>query len=199
MIAVDRKAVFENVNKNNKNMTLSFSQKFPDKSPTFFVEKIWRSILCSNLAEIDLYKSYLSSHTKKFSSSWIEKNSTISQNCTPKIHTIREDKKDRWKVGNKIHFAINNRTKNRFQFAPILKVKSIQKIEIKYLSITKEPIDLKPIIWIDGYLKYDPATGIDNGMLEFARNDGFDSIKHFFEYFSENFTGKIIHWTDLVY
>ncbi|OXA76380.1 hypothetical protein B0A58_07345 [Flavobacterium branchiophilum NBRC 15030 = ATCC 35035] len=47
-----------------------------------------------------------------------------------KIHTIREDKNDRWKVGNKIDFFINARQKNMFRFAPVLPVVNTQKIEI---------------------------------------------------------------------
>src|SRR5699024_2081987 len=49
----------------------------------------------------------------------------------PKIHTIRHDEKDRWKPGMKIHPIINNRTKNRFQFAPVVECQSVQKIKIK--------------------------------------------------------------------
>jgi hypothetical protein len=30
-------------------------------------------------------------------------------------------------------------------------------------------------------------------------NDGFDSVDDFFEWFNEDFAGKIIHWTDLKY
>jgi hypothetical protein len=32
-----------------------------------------------------------------------------------------------------------------------------------------------------------------------ARNDGFATVKDFFEWFSEDYTGKIIHWTELRY
>lgn len=32
-----------------------------------------------------------------------------------------------------------------------------------------------------------------------AKNDGFSGVKEFFEWFSEDFKGKIIHWTDLKY
>jgi hypothetical protein len=37
-------------------------------------------------------------------------------------------------------------------------------------------------------------------MLEvIARHDGFDSVNDFLDWFSEDFTGKLIHWTDLKY
>ena len=32
-----------------------------------------------------------------------------------------------------------------------------------------------------------------------AKNDGFDTVDAFFAYFTQDFDGKIIHWTDFVY
>jgi hypothetical protein len=32
-----------------------------------------------------------------------------------------------------------------------------------------------------------------------ARKDGFDTLEDFLDWFSEDFTGKLIHWTDLKY
>lgn len=173
-------------------MTLAFSTKFPDGTPTYFINKIWNEIKMPQE-----YHDYLQRYDEKFIGGWF--NSIEANSLPSKIHTIRRDKTNRWREGMDIHFVINNRTKDRFQFAPILKVKKIQTIEIQYLSLTKKPIDLKPIIWIDGYLFYDPATGIDKGIERLAINDGFDSVDKFFEWFSESFKGKIIHWTDSAY
>ena len=146
-------------NSNRKIMTLSFSQKFPDKSPTLFVEKILSG---------------------------------------SKIHTIRKDEKDRWKVGTNIHFVINNRTKNRFQFAPILPVKSIQKFRVSW-------DDGIVHIYIDDILFY-TNIGLHSRFIEFhkqmqkfAENDGFSDIKSFLSWFNDDFDGKIIHWTDSYY
>ena len=36
-------------------------------------------------------------------------------------------------------------------------------------------------------------------LYKLAINDGFDSIEKFFEWFNKDFTGKIIHWTNLKY
>lgn len=105
----------------------------------------------------------------------------------PKIHTIRLDPHDRWRPGVKIHFVINNRTKNRFQFAPVLECVSVQKIEIKWRSL------IEPAIWIDGHLLDDDEK------TELAENDGFPSFSEFMNFFNQDFTGKIIHWTDLKY
>ena len=168
-------------------MNLAFSTKFTDGSPTYFIEKI-------NSGIIEMDKGYKNEvwekerlYSERFGFNLIE----LDVTDYAKIHTIRRDSKDRWKEGNKIHFIINNRTKDRFQFAPLLTVEKIQKFELKYLSIAREPIDLKPMIWIDGYLFYDPATGIDKGIEQFAKNDGFDSVEKFFEWFSEDFTVRL--------
>lgn len=32
-----------------------------------------------------------------------------------------------------------------------------------------------------------------------ALNDGFESVKQFFQWFNEPFVGKLIHWTDSKY
>jgi hypothetical protein len=92
-----------------------------------------------------------------------------------------------------IHFVIKNRTPQRYQFAPVLKVRAIQKIEIEWI------VGTKPVVVIDGAHFYNPIVGIDHGMLHLAINDGFDSIEHFFQYFRTDFTGIIIHWTDAFY
>lgn len=168
-------------------MTLSFTTEINGK-PTYFVEKIWEAIMQKgiqvNLNEFAEYgKKYLSEGYK------------LKTN-KPKIHTIRRDLKNRWKVGNKIHFVINNRTKDRQQFAPIMKVKSIQKIKIEWIPHVNmyhgEEKDL-PIIHIDGVKleRYD--------FYKLFENDGFEGYKDFFEWFNEDFEGIIIHWTDFKY
>lgn len=166
-------------------MILPFSTQINGK-PSYFVERIHSGILENKLSEIDgiyLEKSDISK----------------SISITPKIHTIREDKKNRWKIGTMIHFFINVRQKNMFMFAPVLSVVSTQKFEIIYL----ENRDLKKTqVWLDDvfclYYRYGDRV-IDKGLLEFAQNDGFDTIESFFEYFNKDFTGKLIHWTDKRY
>lgn len=158
-------------------MVLSFSTKI-DGKPSFFVEKIIKKMIVEReLADILLSKSSYS----------IDDDAILK--CYPKIHTIRTDKKDRWKVGNKIHFVINNRTKNRLQFAPVIPVKFIQEIEITYWMGCGD----YPAVTIDG-------QSLKNREVEIlAQNDGFDSVEDFFKYFDSDFTGKIIHWTDYSY
>lgn len=121
-------------------------------------------------------------------------------NLHPKFHTIRPDPHNRWRPGTKIHFVINNRTKDRFQFAPVIEVKSVQEIEItRHGPLAEIPMTMK-------YHRVGMKVVIDGGlvdgyeMLEFlALNDGFNSVEDFLKYFNYDFSGKIIHWTDLKY
>ncbi len=169
-------------------MTLGFKTHI-DGKPTFFIDKIWWSFP----EEIRTYENweYKIHVAKKFTA-------TMSQKMTgfPKIHTIREDKHDRWKVGMNIHFVINNRTKDRFQFAPVIPVTEIQTIKIDHQNDSEYPIihiDSKRYCPIENHFDY--FVKLD----ELSQNDGFDTIKQFLDYFKEDFEGKIIHWTDFKY
>lgn len=165
-------------------MNLAFSQKI-NGTKTYFPEKI--------LASLELSEDEQKAANDKL----INRKdlcASVYLNCHPKIHTIRVDEKDRWKKGNLIHFIINNRTKNRFQFAPLRKVISVQKITISVrhlqMSITNENY---PLVIIDGnQLNYFEVQRL-------AFNDGFLSIQDFCDYFKEDFNGKIIHWTNFRY
>ncbi|RWX00938.1 hypothetical protein [Flavobacterium cerinum] len=167
-------------------MTLAFSTQLSGK-PTYFVEKI-----CKSLREhcLSLRPTAMATEIIHLS---------IYHKCKPKNHTIRVDKKDRWKVGTLIHFVINNRTKNRIQFASVVSVESIQKIDIHYIPLTRPLGEFRPCVKIDNKLIFG-MDGYDDGtMTALAHNDGFDSIEDFFAYFNTDFKGKIIHWTDLKY
>jgi hypothetical protein len=158
-------------------MILGFSTQINGK-PTYFVEKIQRALTDTDFFDTPELVPY-------------EFNFEYFKDCTPKLHTIRDDKNDRWKVGNKIDFFINCRQKNMFRFAPVLPVVSVQKIEIVYDKIFGK--NLYPDVLIDN-VKLHP-----NKLDELAQNDGFDTIQDFFAYFDKDFTGKIIHWTNLKY
>jgi len=136
--------------------------------PTYFIDKILSGISDTGKVRID------------------ETVSISNYNImTPKVHTLREDRRSRWEVGSKIHFY---RSIDDFHFAPVLKVESIQRIEIK-----RRFAGMGYSVIIDGRLiNYQEE-------LLLAVNDGFDSRKDFFEYFSDDFEGKIIHWTRLKY
>lgn len=159
-------------------MILPFSTQINSK-PTYFVEKIHSGLLQNDLLQgFDLGSDHNFDLDKLCS-------------CEPKLHTIREDKTNRWKAGNKIDFFINCRQPNMFRFAPVLPVVSVQKIEILYDKAFGKSI--QPDVIIDG-VRLHPMK-----LDELAQNDGFDTVEDFFAYFNEDFTGKLIHWTDKRY
>lgn len=181
-------------------MILSFSTQIDGKQ-TEFVSKIWAGI-----------NSQFSTHEKgkqvfNYPKEYLECNllgylSWYQQN--PKIHTIREDKNNRWQPGTKIDFFINARQKNMFRFAPVLPVVSTQKIEITYYDESNPTFtgDLSKIA--KGYYN-EVEVVIDNNKLtvkeieSLSLNDGFDSVNDFFAYFDKDFSGKLIHWTNQQY
>lgn len=180
-------------------MILPFSTKLNDK-PTYFVEKILTGLLHSGLvAEPDfdsICPSWVIVRTNDIKYR-IDFDHTIIHK--PKLHTIREDKNNRWKVGNRIDFYINARQKNMYRFAPYLPVVRVQNIEIKYVPFGNNKQAARPFVKVDGRLIYDVGQTLWSQMKEFAENDGFDSVNDFFAYFNNDYTGKIIHWTDMKY
>jgi hypothetical protein len=174
-------------------MTLSFQTKWPERmgelagQPNFFIQKIWQGLAIQE----ELYEKYDYEYLQKFGDSW----DYIINDLHPKLHTIRKDSSNRWKPGMDIHFVINNRTKNRFQFAPVIPCVSIQKIEIWHESGWKH-------VFIDGCLIYEENEVFHTqreAMNTLALNDGFPSVEAFFAYFNQNFKGELRHWTDLKY
>lgn len=168
-------------------MTLGFMQSWPKgmamkDDRTYFIEKInlglWNQGLIKRIEYIDSLEEYRS----KFGDNWDWK-----PRLHPKLHTIRKDQNDRWRPGMDIHFVINGRTKDRFQFAPVVKCTIVQRIEVKHAFPHR-------YVFID-----DRYIASWKELDALARNDGFDSIEDFFRYFNEDFKGKLIHWTNLKY
>lgn len=179
-------------------MILPFSTQLNAK-PTYFVEKIHKAFRLKELnmkAAIDPQIHYTPDY-----------NFFVKDKCHHKIHTIREDKKDRWKPGIMIDFFINCRQKNMFRFAPRVLVVSVQEIFMTERGNELEITISKVGSYIGGddfYLYHDAKT-------QLALNDGFDTLQDFNFYFlqriDENykqtgnrwFKGKIIHWTNFKY
>jgi len=164
-------------------MILGFTTQINGK-PTYFVEKIHSGLLQNDLLQgFDLGSDHDFDLDKLCS-------------CEPKLHTIRDDEKDRWHAEMMIDFFINVRTKKMFRFAPKIPVVSTQKVLMTYYhsNIIQISIDERELF---SYTE----------RLEFALNDGFDSWEDFFNYFypkikaapKEVYTPKLIHWTDLRY
>lgn len=170
-------------------MTLSFSTHIKNE-PTYFVEKIINSL------DVDQFERLVTTNIQN-GAYQSPKYRNIANGFPAKIHTIREDKPDRWRAGNKIHCVLFNRTKDRFQFVPTMKCLSVQPIRILW-------IDETPVVYLleseeIGFMPF-AYEGYNEAALEvIAKNDGFDSVEAFFNWFSEDFEGKIIHWTDFKY
>lgn len=170
-------------------MILPFSTQL-NGNPSYFVEKIWEGLLRTVFKEDKEYIAHLNAHEEQFGKHWDFLPDEADRMTNPKLHTIREDKNDRWKPGTKIDFFINFRQKNMFRFAPVLPVVSVQKVEI---IVDKFEFMNDYQIKVDGKL-----LTIDE-KVQLALYDGFENLLHFFMYFNEDFTGKLIHWTDLKY
>lgn len=111
-----------------------------------------------------------------------------------KIHTIREDKKNRWSNAyivrptmiKRIHMATGVRTKNYKCFKDTFFHLGSQHIAIRH---EKD----KTIVSIDN--KIVPNSIV----LLLSLNDGFKTMDDFFAWFNKDFSGKIIHWTPFRY
>lgn len=112
-----------------------------------------------------------------------------------KFHTLRHDPTDRWKKGKTIHFATGIRTKHYQQFK-LGVCTGTQRVFMTYAY--NDIIEIS----IDGRQLHD-----HNEIMAFAKNDGFDTWREFFEWFypliekapNQELHLKLIHWTDLRY
>lgn len=160
---------------------------------TYFIEKINLGLLQNEKIKRIDYVDSLEEYRSKFNCNW-----DIKPDLTSKIHTIRRDENNRWKAGMNIHFVVNGRTKDKFQFAPVVKCVSVQEIEIKEMIMTANNC----IKLDDGRVftvRIDSNYMSNFRIIQLAMNDGFESVEDFFKYFNEDFKGKLIHWTNLKY
>lgn len=186
-------------------MILPFSTQLNGK-PTYFVEKILNSLIIE--AEIkgfedEYFGQLVSQYIEPFLkiSNYLDYKELIEKASTlnPKIHTLRGDEKNRWTKGKNIDFFINCRQKNMFRFAPTIPVVSVQKVEITLMHWARFGIRYETKQGKVFTIKVDDNYLNDSMFEEFAQNDGFDTVEEFFQYFNEDFEGKIIHWTDKRY
>jgi hypothetical protein len=169
-------------------MILSFSTKFPNGKPTYFIDKIW-CFIAMQIPEIAAFTlaDYSYKYVGKFGQQW---DKMKYHKLQPKLHTIRKDEHNRWKAGMNIHMVVFPRSKKMFQFAPILECKSVQRICINhtYSVYFPEINESLTAIWIDRR-----QLSKISEYEALAKNDGFDSVDDFFDWFNADFTGKIIH------
>lgn len=173
-------------------MIIPFSTKFKDGTPTYFIKKIWESLALKNDFCSAEYRTFKETYNSLFKSYW-DGFGTCSVN--PKHHTIREDIHDRWHAGRLIHPVVFNRSKNQFQFAPTMTCISTQKIEIKHDNSWCNKVS----VIIDGKILNASDKEQFKIIEVIAINDGFRYVSDFFAWFDHDFTGKIIHWTNLKY
>lgn len=123
-------------------------------------------------------------------------------NYTPKLHTIRRDKEDVLHPGLEVELVFRSKGREHMKFGALTKIESTQNFIVKYLrkrgetkaQIFVDGVLIGETIWVHCQLKNCSST-----LEALIRNDGFDSVNSFFEWFSEDFSGKIIHWTGLKY
>ncbi|MEX0274289.1 MAG: hypothetical protein AB3N16_07925 [Flavobacteriaceae bacterium] len=189
---------------------------------TYFVEMVWSSIDEQLLDEFFWDNHHISFHNREeiwrlfeavdYKIDW-DAYDCLVRDDEGKIHTIRfmtPERAAQWaKKDREIHFYINNRTPRAFRFAPLIKRKGFQKIEIEH-SLSNPPIVRVKIegkqLWTGN--PYDKFMSGSFPMVDLAINDGFEAIEDFFAYFRPERIAKaqkagkdpyIIHWTGKLY
>lgn len=101
-----------------------------------------------------------------------------------KVHTIRADRSNRWKVGMKIHFWLGNQRNTRGKIKPyqfgLGEVSDLQRIEIDSRH--------------DRVIIEDYAYSTIDALNDIAVNDGFDSWQDMKLFFHNSFEGWLIIW-----
>ncbi|MDR6196175.1 hypothetical protein [Siphonobacter sp. SORGH_AS_0500] len=151
-------------------MKLGFLDKYSDNTKTRFPEKIWAGIPRGE-AKMN-FGIYVPNLRTQF---------------PPKIHTLREDREQLWQSGKEITCVLHKGKPNEYEFAKLV-CRSIQNVEIIPFGLNR-----MPEVYVDGRLLSDAETEA------FIKNDGFDSVLQFRLWFSSNWTGRLIHWTDKRY
>lgn len=181
---------------------ITFSRNFPKGharagEPTYFMEKIWKSLLergqpmISGIGNNDLSYDYFNNH---------------QQELQTKKHTIRRG--HRWKAGDvfspRVWSGVPYRSR-QIIIAPDIKIVRADKIQI--LSTGEININVQAFFYINGRL-FDFLDGKRENiyLTDLAKNDGL-SREDFISWFGiglakqKTFSGQIIIWddTDLIY
>lgn len=169
----------------NKIMTLSFNKQ--NVQERRFVEKIHQGLYQNNIVDgVEVLFPYVRQIIEK---GYLDMMKRVEN---PKILAIQ--KGQRCQSGDEIRFMITNYLSIPLQFAPTIECTGVQHIQMLHYKGEKYPL----IIIHNQVLDYDLAD--DRPILDnLAINDGFSSFKEFLQYFSEDFEGQIIHWTNLRY
>lgn len=190
-------------------MILGFKQQFPWKEPTYFREKILYG------AGFETVDYTIEGHPIFQKMEDIPGVTKIGfKKWTPKLHTMREDPHNRWKVDMSIQMVYRGPKYSILDhfnegIPELGKLKGKQKCRVQYND--KITPDLRPCgIYIDDQLVWEGFVGKsfanscgsekDRKWIEsFAKNDGFESSIEFFRWFKKDWSGFILHWTDFRY
>lgn len=174
-------------------MTLNFMTTWPTGGKTHFPAKVLHSHLKESTYGI---ANAICEYGKHIDAMYADACLNYVEEQTPKLHTIRSGK--RWNPGMKIHYKIwtgkpyKSKTFNFFESECI----SVQDIEIthKKEDVASDGVAVLTKILVDGRSIHKLSE-----VEQLAKNDGFDNITDFLNYFREDFSGQIIHWTNLKY
>ena len=109
-----------------------------------------------------------------------------------KIHTIREDKHLRWKVGRPIQFWYGNPRNvknNPYQFG----IGEVNRIDGIFINPFADIVTITPNEdnSVHAYSLCDKHS-----LLDIALDDGFDSWADMKTWFNEPFGGRLLYWTN---
>lgn len=201
-------------------MILGFYEYFDKKKtqPTWFREKI----LLGGGQMVILPEHHIVHDKNK--PGYISHISKVPVDINAKLHTLRLDPYDRWRAGMSIQMVYRGpkySIKDHFNkgIPELEKCKSTQNVEIKWYKDKSEIGEIATMIGIkhkDVKVSFDGKECIhvafsDGGLScagvgydrlvhgNFSQNDGFHDVYGFFKWFNKDFSGKIIHWSDLRY
>lgn len=160
--------------------------KFPWGEPTHFIEKLWKMAIQQEYFDREEFYYYygLAKEVKQIQ---------LYDTFAPKLHTI-QNQSDRFKVGQKVQPYVCTEKPYRspqFDFMPPLEIVSKQTFDIIHDSFMFQK---KAFVFIDGRKLW------EDEIESLAINDGFNSIEHFFQYFTKPVENmEIRHFTNLKY
>jgi hypothetical protein len=111
-----------------------------------------------------------------------------------KKHTVREDKKNRYRCGCTLHLSVGVRSK-RYRCLKKVLCTGVQSIQIRYGNGRYH----KVFVYQDVRVTVDGRELGYGEVTELAKNDGFENQDSFFRFFKRDFSGKIIHWSNILY
>ena len=160
---------------------VSFMKQFPDGMPTHFMEKI----LCRDTSmAAPGYEKYVSEFLMT---------RPIDVKIAPKLHTIRKSAHLQKYVGKDVEcfYWKDKPYQSKHQVWGKVRIDGVQHIKIKWNDETGR--ENYPTIHIDG------KAISTNDYLRLSVNDGFENFTKFAQWFKEDFTGYIYHFTKLRY